>query len=128
MVALPANDLAAKQALGEAIPAPIRVRAVIDTGTDITAVSASILQPMGLTLAASGSTHTASGSVSVKLFEISLVIPGSDPTVLLVVRPQLLVMELTAVIPDVDLLLGRDVLDECLFFYDGPGKQFILAS
>jgi hypothetical protein len=128
VITLPAPTLAAKQLAGQVLPASLHLRGIIDTGTDITAVAASFLQTMGLAPLTSSNTHTASGSVRVRLFEISLLIPASDPTVVLVVRPQLRVMELITVLPDVDLILGRDVLDECLFIYDGPGQHFLLAS
>jgi hypothetical protein len=108
--------------------APIPVQGIIDTGTDVTAVAAHLLGQLGLVPVTGTTTHTASGSVRVDLYEISLSVQGSLPaTGLLIVRPSLIVMELKAIPPNVDLLLGRDVLDECLFFYDGPGRQFILA-
>jgi hypothetical protein len=30
-------------------------------------------------------------------------------------------------LPNVDVLIGMDVLADCLLVLDGPGKQFILA-
>jgi hypothetical protein len=105
------------------------VRGVIDTGTDITGVVANLLAQLGLAPGDPVSTHTAGGSVWTNLYEISLSVPGPTPSAgLLVVRSDLLVMELAAGLPDVDLLLGRDVLDECLFVYDGQGKSFLLGS
>jgi hypothetical protein len=34
---------------------------------------------------------------------------------------------LPTLLPDIELLIGRDVLSECLFQLDGPGSQFLLA-
>jgi hypothetical protein len=128
MIGLPSQMMASLQAMGQPISAPLQVRGVIDTGTDVTAVSANLLRQLGVTSAASGTTNTVTGPVRVNLYEISLSVPASTPPAsFLVVRPDLIVMELTAVLPDVDLLLGRDILDECLFFYDGPARQFLLA-
>jgi hypothetical protein len=129
LIGLPGIVTTSLKASGQPIPAPLLVRGVIDTGTDITGVVANQLSQLGILPAFRSSTHTAGGSVRVDIYEISLSVPGPDPSAgLLVVRPDLLVMELAAGLPDVDLLLGRDVLDECLFVYDGRGKHFLLGS
>ena len=41
--------------------------------------------------------------------------------------PDLLVSELTVALPNIDALLGMDVLRQCLLVLDGPGQQFILG-
>jgi hypothetical protein len=122
-------QMAALQASGKPIPAPLVLRGVADTGTDITAVKVSQLQQLGITPTASSTTQTASGQFRVDLFDISLMVPGATASAgPIVVRPLLTITELAESVPDVDLLLGRDILDECLFIYDGPGGQFLLAS
>jgi hypothetical protein len=129
MIGLPGQTIASLQAAGYPIPPPLQARGVIDTGTDVTAIARSLLHQMGLRSVVSATTHTARGSARVNLFEISLTIQGSPSTAgVVVVRPLLQVMELTTILPGVDVLIGRDVLDECLLVSDGPGKQFILAS
>jgi hypothetical protein len=129
LIGLPGKLTKSLHASGQPIPGPLQVRGVIDTGTDVTGVVANQMAQLGLTPARQTGTHTAGGSVSVDLYEISLSVPGpTHSSGLLVVRPDLLVMELAAGLPDVDLLLGRDVLDECFFFYDGQGKSFLLGS
>jgi hypothetical protein len=39
----------------------------------------------------------------------------------------LIVAELTQALPNIDALIGRDILNDCLFILDGPGQQFTLA-
>jgi hypothetical protein len=41
---------------------------------------------------------------------------------------QLYVMELTQPIPDVEMLLGKDVLLKCLLIIDGPAVTFTLCD
>jgi hypothetical protein len=41
-------------------------------------------------------------------------------------RSDLVVMELTDAIPDVDVLIGLDIFLDCRLLLDGPGRQFTL--
>jgi hypothetical protein len=111
------------------VPAPILARALIDTASDVTCVASAI--PQRLRLAPSGQ-HTRqgiSGSVRVLLFEVSFSIPGasagSGPRLVL---PQLVVMELPQLLQNVNVLIGLDVLLQCVFHVDGPNRQFTLSA
>src|SRR5438093_852397 len=71
---------------------------------------------------------TASGSVNVRLFEVSLTISGPKGAAgPMFVRPTLVVTELAVLLANLDGLIGRDILAECLFLLDGPGAQFLLG-
>jgi hypothetical protein len=50
----------------------------------------------------------------------------ADPNSPEMVHPTLLVMEIPGTIPDVDVLVGLDVLMNCKMTLDGPGKELIL--
>jgi hypothetical protein len=64
----------------------------------------------------------------VNLFEVGLTILGpAGKAGPMLVRDQLIAMELTQALPNIDALIGRDILNDCLFILDGPGKQFTLA-
>jgi hypothetical protein len=66
--------------------------------------------------------------VKVNLFEVGLTISGqAGKAGPMLVRDQLIVMELTQALPNIDVLIGRDILNDCLFILDGPGRQFTLA-
>jgi hypothetical protein len=41
---------------------------------------------------------------------------------------RLRVQEIPASVPDMDVLIGRDVLSQCLLIADGPAGQFTLAD
>ena len=43
------------------------------------------------------------------------------------VRPTLLVMDLANPPPDLEVLIGMDVMSECVVLIDGPAQQFTLS-
>jgi hypothetical protein len=122
------KNMADLHATGQTIPPPLALRGLIDSGTDITCVAPWVLRQLGLVSAGSSSTQTAGGSVKVNLFDVSVTISGpAGKAGPMLVRDQLIVMELTQALPNIDALIGRDILNDCLFILDGPGKQFTLA-
>lgn len=128
MVSLPGHQLAALLKTGAPFPQPLTLRGLIDSGTDATAINPRVAQQLGLTLRTTASTLTAAGSVIVNLYEVSLTISGPKGAAgPMLVRPNLVVTELAAPLTNLDVLVGRDILDECLFQLDGPGKQFLLG-
>jgi hypothetical protein len=128
LVGLPGSRMALLQAAGAPIPPPLHLRGVIDTGSDITGVASRVFQALALPVWLKGSTSTVTGVHAVNLFEVSLSIPAvpaaSGP---LLNRPTLAVMEMTQALPNIEVLIGRDVLSECLLLADGPGQRFTLA-
>jgi hypothetical protein len=127
VVGLNGADTTALLQSGQAIPSPIQLRALIDSGADATAVAPDVFKRLGLAPLISASSQTAAGLVPVNLYRISLTIP--DPAGGIrkgLTLPDLLVSELTASL-SVDVLIGLDVLRQCLLVLDGPGQQFILA-
>jgi hypothetical protein len=128
VVALDTNKIAVRQQAGAAVPLPLPIRALIDTGTDVTAIAPRVLRQLGLAPLYTASTLTAGGQVGVDLFEVSLVITGPKGTAgPMYVRPYLLATELPVPLPNIEALIGRDILAECLFQLDGPGANFLLA-
>ena|SRR5438105_4899294 len=128
-VGLASNALAALQASGRAIPTPLLAQGLIDTGTDLTAIVPSVLQRLAgasILPGVTAQTHTASGVVAVNLFEISLSIFTETSTAMLT-RAQLTVTELASPLAGIDVLIGMDVLSECLLVMDGPARRFTLA-
>lgn len=107
--------------------APIWARGVVDTGSSITCIATDILRVLGVPPVGQTSTRTAAGSVPVRLFRVSLSIPpaGNLPGSMLTYN-DLIVMELINPIPDVDVLIGLDVLLDCRLLLDGPARQFTL--
>lgn len=114
-------------AAGQPLTAPLWATGVIDTGSSITSIVPDVIQRLGIASVGQTRTHTAAGSVPVRLFRVSLSIPatGNRPGPMLT-RDDLLVMELIDPIPGVDVLIGLDILLGCRLLLDGPGRQFTL--
>jgi hypothetical protein len=129
VIGLDGATTAAHLAAGRPMPAPVRARAEIDTGSNITAVSATILQRLGVPVQYQSTTQTASGRLAVNVFEVSVGVRNdADPTGSELVEPTLAVMELTISLPAIDVLIGLDFLLGCRFLLDGPARQFSLES
>jgi hypothetical protein len=112
---------------GKPIPQPIQLRALIDSGCSRSAVTPHVFPQLELVPFIFGTTQTAGGSFQVDLYRVDMIIcgPAGEPTPPLVVS-DLLVSALSTTLP-FDVLIGMDVLRECLLVLDGPGQQFILG-
>lgn len=119
--------MATRIGAGQSTPVPIWTTALIDTGSNISAVTADIIQKLSISPVAHTRTRTAAGPASVRVFYVSLSIPpaGNLPGPMLT-RSRLLVMELTDPPPDIDVLIGLDILLDCRLLLDGPGGYFTL--
>jgi hypothetical protein len=112
-------------AAGMTIPRPITARAIIDTGSGVSCVSAAIISILGIPPTSQSSTYTASGQVPVRLFDVSFSVPSADPAVILVI-PDLTIMELPVTIPRFDAVIGLDVLLQTRLIIDGPAYSFTI--
>jgi hypothetical protein len=128
MIGLNGPDTIALVQAGQPVPRPVQVRALIDPGSDRTAAAPQVFQQLGLVPFISGTCHRTAGSVNVNLYRVSLTIsdpgPKTGPTLAL---SDLLVSEFAAPLPNIDTLIGMDLLHECLLVLDGPGQQFLLG-
>ena len=123
---LNAPALVARHSTGQPAPASVAAEANIDTGSNVTCVSAAILQQLGLVAASQSKTHGVGGQVQVRLFRVSLMISdAAPPHAPWFTDPDLLVMELPSGTP-VDVLIGMDVLLQCRLTVDGPAGTFTL--
>ena len=105
-------------------PAPVSVvaRGIIDTGSNASGISTSVLQQLALVPYVQTQTQGIGGSVSVQLYRISLsIFDAAQPHLPWFVQPDLLVMELPPGLP-VDVLIGMDVLLGCRTLVDGPDR------
>ncbi len=75
MVGVTGQQTAQLLAAGQPVPAPVLMRGIIDTGSDVTAIAAHVLSRFNLPIAASHSTQTVAGAHRVDLFDVSLSIP-----------------------------------------------------
>jgi Aspartyl protease len=128
VLGIPGKQTVSLQRRGRPVPAPIAVRALIDTGSDVSVINPNLVGQLGLRLLRTTSTQSTTGSSPVNLYGASMSIYGlagvAGPALVL---SDLVVMEAVTPLDDVDALVGRDVLAECLLIVDGPRRQFILA-
>jgi hypothetical protein len=68
-VNLDANSLASLQASGQPVPSSIQAKGLIDTGTDISVVAASILQQLGVPVHSQRTTQGIGGPLRIRLFQ-----------------------------------------------------------
>jgi hypothetical protein len=127
LVNLGAQDAHDLLASGQALPRGVWVAGVIDPGTTLSCVSRAVLRQLGSARAGQGSTQTARGSMVADLYRVSLGIlayPGS-PGPMLTLR-DMNVLELSASIGGIDVLVGMDIVQTCRLIVDGPARQFTL--
>jgi hypothetical protein len=107
---------------------PVRARGLIDTGTDATCVDRAILHRLGpFTPILQTTSQTAGGIVQANLFEVSLrVIDVGNPSAPSLVLPNLLVIEMPSSLPNIDVLIGLDVLLTARLLLDGPNRTITL--
>lgn len=112
---------------GQPVPAPILASAVLDTGTNITVLSASIARRLNLEVVTQRPTRTAAGPAEADIYMISVGFPpvfGLPATATL--HDKVFVAVLPDMDPDVDVLFGLDLLLRCRVSIDGPGRTFAL--
>jgi hypothetical protein len=114
-------------AQGAIVPSPTIVRALVDTGSDLSVVHPQVLQHLGL---------RATGSIRIRrpgagavfrlaaLSDVQLSIRGLSPDPLWISTRVVSVAPST---PTVLALIGRDVLERCTLYYNGPRGELTLS-
>src|SRR5438105_13440515 len=111
----------------QAVPNPVQLRALIDTGASCTCIEAGALAPLGLSPTGVIPITTPSSGLSPAIcsqYDVSITIV--HPTVGMGF-PAIPVVECQSLSSSFQALLGRDLLQHCLFVYDGHAQQFSLA-
>lgn len=127
---LPPSERRLIRAAGRAVPVPIEVRALIDTGAETTCLDSRVASRLGLPLADMGMTNAPAlggWGIDVRVrAEITVVHPSGDPKDDLVID-ELEITELDLSAVGYDALIGRDLLAFCILTYDGLSGTFTLA-
>lgn len=103
------------------------MRGLIDTGASLTAIDPSVLQALNLTpTGTTGVVTPTTGTTPQQLnqYDVQIIILHPALTYSFHVLP---VIESVLGFQGFDVLIGRDVLAECLFVYDGRSGIFTLA-
>ena len=126
-VALSTPRVDALKKAGLPFPPPVLVTGLIDTGASCSAIDPSAVQSLGLI--PSGKTQVYSSTTgtlpqSCDLYDVCLAFARPELKVIGVTIP---VIEANFTNRKFKLLIGRDVLQLCLFVYDGKHGTFSLA-
>jgi hypothetical protein len=131
-VMVSAARLQVLQDANDAIPQPSIVRALIDTGAGISGVDPSVLQALSLTPTGEAEIHTPStGGVPVKTptydVRIAILAGRSGDQHFLSETIQVTATNLVAQGFCYHVLLGRDILKNCILHYNGADAVFTLS-
>lgn len=133
VIGLAAPDVQVLRQAGRPIPQSVTVQALLDCGSEITCADAQVLAALtssGMTLARLVFTNVPAlsglGAACVYAAGLTIVHPSGDPKTNLHLQEHP-IAEVALGHLGYQALIGRDILDECLFIYDGPGKTFTLA-
>lgn len=125
-VNLDAPSLIALQAARQTAPPSFAGRAIIDTGSNATGVSAAVARQLALVRFSQSNSQGMGGPVTVDLYRVSLTVcDASQPHIPWFTIPDITVFELTPGVPH-DVLIGMDVLAQCRLTVDGPAGVFTL--
>jgi hypothetical protein len=112
------------------VPPPAEVRAILDSGAEVTCIDGSVVQTLGFPVGGITLANVpAAGGLTIGLHHdvnVTLVHPSGDPRQDLVVEDWP-VIELRLRPLGYQVLVGRDVLNRCRFVYHGPRGRFRLA-
>lgn len=123
----------ALKAAGQPVPAPVQIRALVDTGATQTNVTESILTgQLGLVVKNVVQVGTASTDGdqlhTTRQYDAGIVIPGSTESPIPLMRKSIPVLGFTPhSASGFQALIGRDILGKCVLVYNGSLNQFILA-
>ena len=125
-VSVPLSD-ALKKA-GQPVPPPIMVRGLIDTGASCTSIDPAILKQLGITAKSQVPVHTPSTKSGqphmANQYDICIILPHQKMSWQFNAVP---ILESELSHQGIQALIGRDILANCLFTYDGAAQIFCLA-
>jgi hypothetical protein len=126
LVNLDATILVPLRTSGRQTPSPLGAQGLIDTGSDITVVSTTLLQQLGASVQPPVTTQGISGPVQGNTYFVSLhILDARNLAGPWLSQPQLCVMGLPLG-PMFGVLIGMDVLRTCKLTVDGPAGIFTL--
>ena len=127
-VSITAAHHAALTAAGKAVPKPVPVRLLVDTGATCTNVCTSVIPAAGLMQTGLVPVHTpstAGTAVSMPQYDASLLIPLRDGSWHTIQAMPIICADFTA--QGIQGLLGRDVLAKCAMSYHGDMNLCFLS-
>ena len=109
------------------VPLVVPVKALIDTGAIASAIRPQLVEIWGIQPTGIADVCTATSlRFPCPEFPVRLIIPVSEP------EPEYVNLDITVIgaplpDPDIDCLIGRDILSNCVFIYNGKADNFTLC-
>jgi hypothetical protein len=125
-IALSTPRVDALKAVGLPFPSPVWVPGLIDTGANCSAIDGHVIKALGLVPSGTANVlSVTSGSYQVcNLYDVCIAFAKPAVTVMHVNMP---VIEASFAGRKYNALIGRDLLRQCLFFYNGAADTFTLS-
>ncbi len=121
MIGLDDQSTAVLAQAGLPVPPPLHGFGLLDTGSDVTIVAPRLLRPYQYIPGGGASTTTTGGAIPVRLTRISLsIIPPLSVTGPLIVQANLVAAEMVQAVPNIDVIVGRDVMMDYECDFEGP--------
>lgn len=108
-------------------PKPVNLKMLVDSGSDTSAMEEALATSFGLPYVSAAFAMTFNKSRPIRRYELALSLSGTNgvtwdaPPVIVIARPE--AFDGTPY----QGLVGRDLLDQALFIYNGPGHHCTLA-
>lgn len=113
------------------VPQAVPVQSVVDTGASATCVDPTVLEKLKLNPTGSVDVHTPSTAGTPETFDqfdVGLVIPGSEASHVPLRLETISVLAADRLASQgYEVLIGRDILADCILVYNGPTESFTLA-
>ena len=117
-------------AAGLDIPPESSIRALVDTGASCTCIDPAVVAALGLPAHGSVPIHTPSTGSTPHLadeYDVCLVVPGAGTHHVPLTLDGVPVVAADLAIQGIHAIIGRDVLKDCIFIYNGTEGDFTLA-
>jgi predicted aspartyl protease len=129
-VSVSAGRRQALEAANEPIPAPLYIRALIDTGASFTSIDPAVLA--GLTLTPTGTIEivtpsTGENTHTADTYDVDFTIHASMEEIPLSISNLRIASCDLFLRQGIHALIGRDILSRCMFHYNGEAGFFSLA-
>lgn len=121
---------AALTSAGQAVPSPVPIRGLVDTGASSTCIDPSVLSSLNLSPIGTVSVNTPTTGATphdADQYDVGLVIPATTGALPLVIPAMPVVCSELLVGQGFHALIGRDILGQCVLVYNGATKVFTLA-
>ena len=119
----------ALEAASRSIPDPQKIRALLDTGASHSCLDPVVVTALGIPVTGNCQINTPSSGAAphtVDLYDVGIYIPATNPPPLVFPTVAVAGCQLFQA-QGFHALIGRDILDLCMLFYNGPLKVLTLS-